>query len=220
MNQSRDNLKQLEKKIRDEARQIYKNGSRSHAWDHVERVYTLAAHIGEREGADLHVLKLAAILHDIGREAETKSNGGICHAACGAEMAADVLRKHTHNEDLIRAVTHCIATHRFRGKNKPQTLEARVLFDADKLDSIGAVGIGRSFLFAGEIGARLHNSQVDILQTKPYSIEDTAFREFSVKLKRVHSRMLTSEGERLARGRHRFMMNFFKRLHEETNGLK
>jgi uncharacterized protein len=220
MDQLKDNFKQLEKKTRDEARQIYKNGSRSHAWDHVERVYTLAVHIGEREGADLHVLKLAAILHDIGREAETKSNGGICHAACGAEMAAEVLRKHTHNEDLIKAVTHCIATHRFRGKNKPQTLEARVLFDADKLDSIGAVGIGRSFLFAGEIGARLHNSQVDILQTKPYSIEDTAFREFSVKLKMVHSRMLTSEGKRLARGRHRFMVNFFKRLHEETNGLK
>ncbi len=216
----KDNFKQLEKKIRDEALRIYENGSRSHAWDHVERVYNLAMHIGEREGANLHVLKLAAILHDIGREVEKKSNGSLCHAACGAEMAAAVLRRYTNKEDFIRDVTHCIATHRFRGEKNPQTLEARVLFDADKLDSVGAVGIGRSFLFAGEIGARLHNHEVDISQTEPYSMEDTAFREFSVKLKKVCRRMLTAEGKRLARGRHRFMVNFFKRLRQEIVGLE
>lgn len=221
MNMFKDGFEQTENEIKNVAMQIYQNGSRSHAWDHVARVYTLANHIGLKEGANLHILRLAAILHDIGRETETKNNGNVCHADYGANMAKEILGKFTSDESLIKEVSYCIATHRFRGKNEPQTLEARVLFDADKLDSIGAIGIGRSFLFAGEIGARLHNnSDIDILDTEPYSMEDTAFREFSVKLEKVRSRMLTKEGRRLANGRHRYMINFFRRLQEEIQGVK
>lgn len=221
MNRADFDFAELEKNIRSVALEIYNNGSRSHSWDHVERVYALAAHIGEKEGADLRVLKLAAILHDIGREAETRNNGNVCHAEYGAEMASEILKKHVSDQPLIEAVSHCITSHRFRGKNRPETLEAKILFDADKLDCIGAVGIGRSFLFAGEVGARLHNDvNTDILSTEPYSIEDTAFREYSVKLKKVQKRMLTSEGKRLAKGRHRFMIKFFRRLQDEIEGLK
>jgi uncharacterized protein len=87
------------------------------------------------------------------------------------------------------------------------------------LDSIGAVGIGRAFLFAGEVGARLHNKEADIAKTKPYTREDTAFREFVVKLGRIKDRIHTAEGRRIAAERHRFMAAFFDRLHKETDGL-
>ncbi|MFH1146859.1 MAG: HD domain-containing protein [Pseudomonadota bacterium] len=211
----------IENKIKEEALQIYQGGSRSHSWDHIERVYSLAVHIGGIEGADLRVVKLAAILHDIGREEETRNNGRICHAVRGAAMASEILRKNVRDEEFIARVAHCIATHRFRTENRPQTLEAKIIFDADKLDSIGAVGIGRSFLFAGEVGAKLHNhKKTDISKTESYSIEDTAYREFNVKLKDVHGRMLTAEGKRLADGRHRFMLDFFERLHQEIEGIK
>jgi uncharacterized protein len=115
-------------------------------------------------------------------------------------------------------VCHCIASHRYRGNLKPLTTEAACLFDADKLDSIGAVGIGRAFLFAGEVGAKLHNKGVDISKTRPYTGEDTAYREFMVKLKHIRGRMLTAEGRRLARARHKYMTGFFERLDREITG--
>lgn len=115
-------------------------------------------------------------------------------------------------------MAHCIACHRFRDNNIPQTKEAKILFDADKLDSIGAVGIGRAFLFAGEIGARLHNKGVDLSKTQPYTKEDTAYREFVVKLKKVKARLLTKSGKALAQGRHNYMVDFFKRLNQEVAG--
>ena len=93
-----------------------------------------------------------------------------------------------------------------------------MLFDADKLDSIGAVGIGRAFLFAGEVGARLHDPAIDIRRTRPYTRDDTAYREFLVKLRRVKGRIFTREGRRIAAERHRFMVAFFERLNKETEG--
>ncbi len=135
-------------------------------------------------------------------------------------MAAQILKKHGVDHDTIARISHCIAAHRYRGRHRPESLEAKILFDADKLDSIGAVGIGRAFLFAGEVGARLHDPSVDVEKTKPYTRDDTAYREFLVKLNRVKDRMFTREGKRIARERHRFMAAFFDRLNKETCGLR
>jgi len=95
------------------------------------------------------------------------------------------------------------------------SLEARILFDADKIDSLGAIGIGRAFLFAGQVGARLHNSDSALTGSSPYTIEDTAYREFRFKLRKLRERMLTPLGRRLADERHRFMEEFFSRLNLE-----
>ena len=100
------------------------------------------------------------------------------------------------------------------------TPEARVLFDADKLDAIGAVGVARAFLFAGEVGARLHNAEETIEETESYSVEDTGYREFKVKLSKIRDRMLTAEGRRLAEERHVTMVEFFKRFLEEYEGKR
>ena len=74
-----------------------------------------------------------------------------------------------------------------------------MLFDADKLDAIGAVGVARAFLFAGEVGARLHNPEVRIEETQPYTADDTGYREYRVKLCRIRDRMLTATGRQSGR---------------------
>jgi len=100
----------------------------------------------------------------------------------------------------------------------PSTIEARVVYDADKLDSIGAVGLGRAFLFAGEVGARLHNPEVRPETCPSRGPEDSALREFLVKLRWVRDRLLTDAGRRMASGRHEFMLRFFEELDAEVKG--
>ncbi|HYQ59632.1 MAG TPA: HD domain-containing protein [Desulfatiglandales bacterium] len=192
----------------------------SHDWDHTERVYRLCMHIGRAEGADSEVLAVAAFLHDVGRSYEDESKGTICHAEKGAEIAKTLLVNYPLSDEKKQNIVHCIGSHRFRGNNAPETLEAKTLFDADKLDSIGAIGIGRAFLFAGEVGAKLHNPQADLHNTRPYTEEDTGYREFKLKLSKIKDRMLTAEGKRLAEERHAFMEGFFERLQQEYEGKK
>ncbi|MDH3359734.1 MAG: HD domain-containing protein [Desulfobulbaceae bacterium] len=186
-----------------------------HGPDHSARVHRTALFIGRQLGAELNILSAAALLHDIGRRHETETRGGICHAAKGSELARKILADLAFSQADIDRIAHCIDTHRYRDNNRPQTLEAEILFDADKLDSIGAIGIGRAFLFAGQVGARLHNENSDIRNTDSYSVEDTAYREFKVKLCKVKDRMLTSVGRKLAEERHAFMEVFFERLERE-----
>lgn len=204
--------------IKEEAKSYFSNARGSHDWNHTERVYNLCMRIGKKENADLEILRLAAILHDIGRELQDKLNGEICHAEKGAVLARELLKKHNLDNERIDKIIHCIESHRFRGNKILQSKEAKILFDADKLDSIGAVGIGRAFLFAGEVGAKLHDKNVNIEKTKPYTKDDTAYREFMVKLRKVKDRMLTHEGKRIAEERHKFMVDFFDRLNNEVDG--
>jgi len=203
--------------LRQTAAEYYESGGGCHGPDHADRVHDTALEIGRAMNARLGILSSAATLHDIGRPAESASNGKICHAAKGAELARQLLTELDFNEPDIETICHCIATHRFRDDNPPVTLEAKILFDADKLDSIGAIGIGRAFLFAGQVGARLHNSSTDIRLTDSYTIEDTAYREFKVKLCKIREKMLTPIGRRMADERHEFMERFFARLEIEIN---
>ena len=210
---------ELTEKLRQMADPYHDDTGGCHGPDHTERVHKTALYIGRQMGARLDVLSAAALLHDIGRKYETQKQGKICHAEKGAEIAREILARLDFTPSLIDEITHCIEAHRYRGATAPRTLEAKILYDADKLDSIGAVGIGRAFLFAGQTGARLHNdSDVDILACKPYTKEDTAYREFKFKMSKIKDRMLTPEGKRLAEERHDFMEVFFERLEREVKG--
>lgn len=206
--------------IRDFARKCFSSARGSHDWEHTRRVFNLCMHIGQVEGADLEVLELAAYLHDVGRPYEDESKGEICHATKGAEIAGELLTRHSISEVKKANVVHCIRSHRFRGNHVPESLEARVLFDADKLDAIGGVGIARAFLFAGEVGAKLHNPYTAPEDTEPYTEEDTGYREYKLKLCKIKDRMLTAEGQRMAKARHAFMEMFFQRFTEEYEGRK
>jgi len=192
----------------------------SHDWEHTQRVYELCMHIGEVEKADKEVLTVAAYLHDVGRPHQDESKGMVCHAEKGAELAGALLEKYPISDERKSHVIDCIRTHRFRGNCRPETVEAKVLFDADKLDAIGAIGIGRAFQFAGEVGAKFHNPYVNPEDTEPYTEEDTGYREFKIKLSKIKDRMLTAEGRRMARERHTFMEAFFERFLQEYKGQK
>ncbi|MFZ7110738.1 MAG: HD domain-containing protein [Desulfatiglandales bacterium] len=204
--------------IKEFARHCLSDSPGSHDWGHVERVRNLCMQIAAVEGADKKALEIAAYLHDVGRPYQDASKGRICHAEKGAEMARSLLEDYPLSQERKRNIIHCILTHRFRGRHRPESQEAKILFDADKIDGIGAIGVGRAFLFAGEVGARLHNAAVDPIHTEAYTRDDTGYREFKLKLSRVKDRMLTSEGRRIAFERHAFMADFFTRFLEEYSG--
>ena len=204
--------------IRRIAEACFSQAKGSHDWEHTLRVHRLCRHIGPVEGADMLVVEAAAFLHDIGRPLQDDSRGSVCHALKGAEMAAPILAALPLSEACRQNIVHCVRAHRFRDGLRPATLEAKVLFDADKLDAIGAVGVARAYLFAGELGACLHNASLSPEQARPYSRNDTGYREYIVKLSKIKDRMLTAEGRRLAMERHGFMAAFFERFLAEYEG--
>ena len=209
------------------ARGYFQDASSCHDFTHVERVRVLAKRIARKEGADEFVVELAALLHDIGRAKEMQSKGQICHAEWGEKEARKILERMQIEEKTIENVCHSIVTHRHRNQHVPQTIEAKCLYDADKLDSIGAVGIARDFVFAGYIGASvpkpLYTGQEKELartgKDYSYTIEDSALLEYEVKLKHLYKKMLTTEGKKMARERHAYMKEFFTRFWKETKGL-
>lgn len=193
-----------------------------HDFDHTERVLRNAEMLAELElepedSRSFLAVSLAAMLHDIARPEEMKSNGKICHAQAGYGKAIRFLREcGCDDEALIQLVANAVKRHRYRGKDQPETLIDKILYDADKLDSIGAVGIGRAFHFAGRIGARLHNPASEAIAGEAYGREDSAYREYLVKLRNVPERMLTASGRNAATERAEFMHEFFRKLCRES----
>src|SRR5512138_535888 len=130
---------------------IHRGFAPSHDFSHVERVYRLAERIAREEGTDLFIVRMAALLHDIGRAEESKANSPEdIHEELSVRMAGPLLDGLGVPGDKKEAILHAIATHRHRRGGEPRTPEAKCLFDADKLDSLGAVGIARSYLWLGE----------------------------------------------------------------------
>src|SRR5205807_2731843 len=115
----------------------------AHDYDHLERVMTLADTIAAREGGDLPTIWAAVALHVIGQAREARFGGD--HAQIGAELAAELLSGTPFPQQSIPTVQQAIRDHRLTGRNAPQSLEGRILYDADKLDSLGAMGIGRLY---------------------------------------------------------------------------
>ena len=204
--------------IYQQAQQAFARTAGSHDWQHSLRVHKLCQRIGPNEGADMMVLEAAAYLHDIGRTAQDQSNGSLCHAQKGARMAEQIVMALPLSSDCRRNIVHCVRAHRYRGDCLPATIEARVLFDADKLDAIGAIGIARAYQFAGELGACLHNPDVAPEQAEAYSANDTGHREYVIKLSKIKERLMTERGRRIAQGRHAFMTAFFERFLSEYAG--
>ncbi|MCK9445415.1 HD domain-containing protein [bacterium] len=204
------------------AKSYFVGASSCHDWTHIERVYNLAVRIAKKEGANSDIVKIAAYLHDIGRKEEMESKGSFCHAKRGSELAGEILSKYNLDKAVVENIKHCILAHRSSDEYKPQTIEAKVLFDADKLDSIGAVGTARDFLFAGFLGSCLYtgNEKETMKNPKKYSYtkEDTAVLEYYYKLSKVKSEIITKTGKEIAKERHEYMADFFKRFELEVKG--
>ena len=191
---------ELVERTREYARHFFEREG-THGFSHVERVFNLCIHIGKEEGADLEVLALASLLHDVARPLE--SAGKVeDHAAEGARIARHFLRSLGYPEEKVEAVAHAIEAHRFSRGPEPETLEARILSDADKLDAIGAVGIARVFMYSGEHGR---------------SIEDS-LAHFEEKILKLRDLMYTETAKRIAGERHRFTVEFIERIRREMEG--
>ncbi|WP_313342432.1 HD domain-containing protein [Sedimentibacter sp.] len=197
-----------------------------HNLDHVIRVYKLCLRIAEFEkDVDMEVLIPAALLHDIARVEENKDNSGtVDHAVLGSHMAKEILKNIDYDDKKIEKIAHCISSHRFRTGNEPKTIEAKILFDADKLDAIGTVGVARTFMLSGQCGQSLalNNSIDDYLSSntsengriKNWS-KHSALIEYEVKLKKIPDKLYTDKAKEIGKERIKFMDDFFKQLKTE-----
>ena len=199
--------------IEEEAKKYFEGAPATHDWGHVKRVNKLANYIGQIEGGNLTVIKLSVLLHDIGR----LKFGGEDHNIT-ARLARDILEAYKIDKETIENVCHCIETHRFRNEKEPQTIEAKVLYDADKLDCIGAIGIARACSWSGEHKQKLYSDSEKEIGSG-YETEHTPLIEFGTKLSKIKERMLTKTGRKIAEDRHNFMVDFFNRLQQEIDGV-
>ena len=176
----------------------------------------LAERLARAEGADLEIVRTATLLHDVARgRGDVPSHD---HARAGAEFARRLLAGQP--PEKVEQVAQAIAAHRFRTGPAPQTLEARVLHDADKLDAIGAIGVARAFAFARHTGQRLWAAvPPDYVERTDTWREHTPVHEFHVKLCKIKDRLFTASARQLAEERHRFMVAFYERLEREVRGL-
>ena len=202
----------------EEARAFYADAESAHDFDHVRRVLTLAERLARAEKADTEIVHAAALLHDIARLEEDTRGGD--HAVMAAERARTILLERGIPADRADAVAHAIAAHRFRGTVAPQTLEAKILFDADKLDSIGAIGVARAYAIAGALNQRVWGEVApDAVATREqHNSDHTPVAEFAVKLSKVRERLHTRTARAIADERHAYMADFFARLEREVRG--
>lgn len=203
----------------------------AHSWDHVERVYNLCMTLAEGQQVDLGILRASALLHDVGRvQEDADPSGKTDHAFVGAEMARSILEKAGFPAGDILRIQKCILQHRYRSDNQPDTLEAKILFDADKLDSLGAVGIARSFIWVGKNNARLYR-KTDINQYIQENlggkmngrIQDKTIHspqiEFETKLKFIGEHLYTDRAKEIYAERYAFYRDFLSTLEKEVLGL-
>lgn len=193
-------------------------GDSAHDREHIYRVLYNALEIAQSEdNVDYDVLIAACLLHDIGRQDQFR-DPSLCHAQVGAEKAGKFLVEQGFSVEFAEKVSHCIRTHRFRRAEQPQSVEARILFDADKLDVTGAIGIARTLMYSGTMTLPMYTKRPD------GSISDGAedetisfFQEYKFKLEKLYDKFYTQKGAELARGRQEAAKAFYESIYREVN---
>ena len=202
----------------------------AHDMEHIMRVYNLALHIAKNENVDLNIIKTAALLHDIARVKEDDDQTGkIDHAILGAKMAKLILENLKFSEEKIKHILECIVSHRYRTGNKPKTKEAQILFEADKLDTLGAIGIARAFVWVGGNNANIYRK----VNTQKYVKDNLGGKingrikdktkhspqiEWETKTKFLGNKIKTIKGKEILKERMDFYKNFLNRLEKEIKG--
>ena len=189
----------------------------AHDKEHVYRVLNNAVRIAQaEENVNWDVLIAAALLHDISRP-EQIADPRVDHAAHGAEKAHTFLVQQGFTPAFCQHVRACIRTHRFRKAEQPATLEARILFDADKLDVAGAIGVARTLAYNGETGRPIYTRDgAGVILDGAEDQEDSFFREYKFKLEGICGHFLTETGRDLARARHAAAKAYYDALLREV----
>lgn len=209
----------------DTARSWYPRTDPVHGFDHILRVYRMVERLAIEEGADLEIVRAAALLHDAqGSQTEGGEEGRQDHHHASSEFAQQILEQEGWSAEKITAVQHCIRAHRFRDNTEePQSLEAKILFDADKLDVIGAVGVARTIAFDVVVNQPIYvvpsRRFMETGEKEPDEAH-SSYHEYLFKLSKIKDRLYTKTARELAEERHRFMEEYFDRLGAEERGEK
>jgi len=190
----------------------------AHDTEHIYRVLNYALDIVKYESDEINIelLTIACLLHDIGRP-EQFSNSNIDHASCGADKAYKWLLNNGYKDDFAYAVKNCIKTHRFRSGGVPQTLEAKILFDADKLDACGAVGIARTLLHKSNTLEILYSlNENGEISDGSNDTQQSFLQEYKYKLEKVYDRFYTERGIELAAKRKSRAETFYHNILSEV----
>lgn len=203
----------------------------AHDMGHVMRVYNLALSMAKQESeVDVDVLQAAILLHDIGGHKEMNDpSGKTDHAVESAKMAEPILKNLDFTAKQIRHIQDCIISHRYKTENKPKTIEAKILFDADKLDAVGAIGMARGFCWIGKNNAHIYrkpnideyikeNMHGKINGRIKDKTKHSPQIEFAVKHKFLIDKLFTKTAKEICRERIIFSENFLNRLEREING--
>jgi uncharacterized protein len=227
------------------ARTWYPEFDPVHGFDHILRVYRMAERLAAAEGADVDIVRAAALLHDAQGDFINADEGlaigpasKVCaeqadssqyasradHQHASARFARRVLQAEGWPAERIAAVEHCIRAHRFRHtEERPQTLEAQILFDADKLDALGAVGAARAIAYAVRAGKQFYwppSEQFLASGREEAGEPHSAYHEYLFKLRKLKDRLYTSSARLVAEERHARLAAFFEDLAEEAaNGV-
>lgn len=197
----------------------------AHDYDHLVRAMALADTIQAQEEGDLPTIWAAVAFHDIGQARERRDGGD--HAHIGAHMTATLLTGTCFPQASIPVVQQAIREHRMTGGAIPQSLEGRILYDADKLDSLGAIGIGRLYCITGRYNQKVYSPLPDdiVEPVDPLVVRELRRRpdyspsiEFQLLFGNLPERMMTPSGRALARERYDYMQGFFTRLQHEVRG--
>ncbi len=192
-----------------------------HGYGHIRRVYALAVQLAQAEGGDTAIITAAVLLHDAA-EADPGHEGRAAHHHTSAAFARRVLTEARWEENRIQAVEHCIRAHRYRDRREePATLEAQIVFDADKLDAIGAIGIARALAHAALSGAPFYAPPSEHFFCTGQTEEGethSAYHEYAFKLRKIRERLYTPAARRMAAERHALMERYFTQLQAEASG--
>lgn len=205
----------------EQARTWYAEVDAVHDFSHIERVYRMAERLAHSEGADMEIVHAAALLHDA-RGTMPGSGERAEHHLASAAFAAEVLQAEDWPPERIAAVQHCIRAHRFRDeRERPETVEAKVLFDADKLDVLGAVGVMRTIGYAVLAGEPIYVQPSQLFLTtgqKEPREPHSAYHEYLFKLCKIKDVLFTDAARAVAEERDAYLAGFFERLAAESRG--
>jgi len=194
--------------------------SSGHDWWHIYRVWNMATKIQHKEGGDLFIVELAALLHDIADWKFQNEERGI-------QQVVDFLKEQKIEDEIIDRIVEIIQQVSYKGagvKDKMEGIEGKIVQDADRLDAIGAIGIARTFAFGGKFGNEMHHPETKAQMHNNFeeykNSRGTTINHFYEKLLLLKDRLNTNEAKEIALGRHQFMETFLNQFYDEWDGIK